>query len=108
MTRRQVETVMTLDRARKRLIESMVAAYVKRHPDRHARVVSQGNATWLKQDDSPPPSWSKEQIHKMHDLAIEYEVATNIAPEDVVLRWGPCEDGVELWFEPKGDEHRGG
>lgn len=97
---------MTFDRARKRLIESMVAAYIKRNPTGHAKVVTQGNASWLKPDDGPPPSWSGGQIHKMHDLAIEYEAATELAPQDAVLRWEKAEGGVELWFEEKSPEHR--
>jgi hypothetical protein len=105
VTKRQIETVMTLDRARKRLVEAMVAAYIKRHPYGHARVVSRGNARWLKPDTSPPPSWTEQQIHKMHDLAIEYEAATELPPEEAVLRWAPSADGVELWFEKKTDEH---
>ena len=104
--KRQVETVLTFDKARKRLIESMVAAYVKRNPSGHAKVVTQGNASWLKPDDGPPPSWSGGQIHKMHDLAIEFECATELPPEDAVLRWAAGEAGVELWFEKKTDEHR--
>jgi hypothetical protein len=106
MTKRHVETVMTFDKARKRWVEAMVAAYVKRHPAGHAKVVTHGNATWLKPDDGPPPSWTQNQVHKMHELAIEFECATELPPEEAVLRWGPCPDGVEIWFEAKTDEHR--
>jgi hypothetical protein len=104
MTQRQVETVMTFDRARKRLVEAMAAAYVKRHPYGHARVVTHGNASWIKPDSGLAPSWTEAQLHRMHELAIEYEVRCELPPEDAVLRWGPVADGIELWFEPKTDE----
>jgi hypothetical protein len=106
MTRRQTETVMTFDRVRKRMVESMVAAYVKLHPDGHARVVTQGSASWLQPDSGPPPTWTEAQLHKMHELAIEYEVATDFPADDAVLRWAPVADGIELWFERRSEEHR--
>jgi hypothetical protein len=105
MGNRQVETVITFEKARKRLVEAMVASYLKHNPGGHARVVSKGNASWIKPDGGPPPSWREEQVRKIHDLAEEYEAVTPLAPENAVLRWGPHPDGMELWFEEKTAEH---
>jgi hypothetical protein len=108
MGNRQVETVITFEKARKRLVEAMVASYLKHHPNAHARVVSKGSSSWLKPDDGPPPSWREEQVRKIHDLAEEYEAVTTLPPESAVLRWGPHADGMELWFEEKTAENTGG
>ncbi len=101
---RQIETVVTFEKARKRLVEAMVAAYLKHHPNAHARVVTKGSACWLKPDDGAPPSWREEQVRRMHDLAEEFEAATTLAPEAAVLRWGPNVEGMELWFEERTEE----
>lgn len=104
MGKRYQATGIMLEQTKKHLTRVMVASYLKHHPGGHARVVSQGNLTWLKPDEGPAPSWTSKQVHEMRELAEEFEQASDIPAEDAVLRWQATSDAVELWFEPKTDE----
>jgi hypothetical protein len=106
MGKRYEATGITLETTRKHLTRTLVAGYLKRHPSGHARVVTHGNATWLKPDEEPSPSWSSRQLHEMRELAEEFDQASDFPADDSVLRWQVDGDVIRLWFEAKTDEHR--
>jgi hypothetical protein len=106
MGKRYEATGITLEATKKRLTRAMVASYLKHHPGGHARVVSQGNATWLKPDEEPSPSFSSQQLQEMRELAEEFDYGSDFPAEDAVLRWQVTDQTIQLWFEAKTDEIR--